>query len=198
MSACPSCCGDVASEIVPVTVSTTNLYIDDLPAIHRTETFEYADDAVSHKSFALEFYPYEGKSVEVFRNGVAQRYNTDFTVQNGYVILVVPLVDANDTIYVRYWHVDGVTQSSGAVGTIVSSAGTSLSGYLYMDGVTSRAWSSYSQLYDWFYDATYGSARRTALLLANDGTNFTLKDLTNVTYSGGELVNMNQFISTGA
>ena len=194
---CSSCCNPSA-EIVPVTINTTALYVDDLPAIHRTENFGYDDDPISHKSFELEFYPYEGKSVEVFRNSGAQRYGIDFTVQNGYVILTVPLVDSNDKIYVRYFHVDGVTQSSGAVGTIVSSAGNSLAGYLYMDGVTSRAWSSYTQLYDWFYDATYGPTRRSALLLSNDGTNFVLKALSDVSYVGEELVTLNKFISTGA
>ena len=197
MTSCPSCCGDVSAEIVPVTVSTTNLYIDDLPAIHQTQTFSYGDDAALHKNFLLTYAPYEGRSVEVFRNSGAQRYGIDFTIQNRYVTLTVPLIDANDTLYVRYWYIEGVSQAAAAVGTIVASVGDApgaLDTYLIMDGTTSHLWADFPELDVWF---TADANRGTQLLLVDNATSFTLRLFTDVTSSNGELTTLDKYICTG-
>lgn len=91
----------------------------------------------------------------------------------------------------------------------MAAAGTSLTGFLQMDGATSRDWSSYPLLYDWFWEGASvegspgdtgepGASRRSALLVAGyTGTVFTLIELKDVSYNGSTLVTLNKFISYG-
>jgi hypothetical protein len=106
-------------------------------------------------------------------------------------------------------HVEGTNFTNTAVGSIVASAGITLNGFHHMDGATSRQWDESPLLYDWFWagatvpglpaDAGLpGAARRAALLVEGyDGTNYTLRELKDVSYNGTALVTLNKFISYG-
>jgi hypothetical protein len=203
----------VSPEIVPVTINQQIIQINDSPAMFRSESFSYGDSD-DNRTFALDFYPYEAKSVEVYLNSGAQRYGTDYSVQGQYVVLNVALA-AGDQILVRYLSVDGtVASQTTSVGMLIGSAGLTLDGFLRMDGTTSHLWADYPTLKNWFWAdgntvssgigdpndlADQGATRRSQLLVPGyDGTTFQLVSLQDTSYNGVQLVTMNKFISFGA
>lgn len=194
-------CGYSSScpEPVNVTVNNQIIQIKDAPAMSRVDTFVFGDSA-DNRTFALSFFPYEPRSVQVYFNSGAQRYSFDYQVQGQYIILTNALV-AGDQIFVRYISVDGyVSSQTSTLGMLVSfSPGAGLvDGYLRMDGTTSHLWSSYPTLQSWFYDSGSGAARRADLLESFDGSSFVLKALYDSSYDGVNLVTLNKYISLGA
>lgn len=209
---CPSCYESNSPEIVPVTVNQTVIQINDSPAMFRTDTFSYGAVA-DNRTFALTYYPYEPKAVEVYLNSGAQRYGVDYSVQGQFVVMTSALV-SGDMILVRYLSVSGaVASQANSVGMLIASSGPTLDGFLRMDGTTSNLWSSFPTLMNWFWadgtgisagllnpadTAEPGKTRRADLLIACTGTNFTLKLLQDTSYDGVQLVTLNKFISLGA
>ena len=210
---CPSCFESNAPEIVPVTVNQTIIKIDDSPVMHRVQTFSYGY-AADNRTFDLSHFPYDPKSVEVYLNSGAQRYSTDYTVQGQYVVMTNAL-QSGDQILVRYISVDGtIASQTTTVGMLIGSAGTTLEGFLRMDGTTSHLWADYPTLKNWFWAdgtgvsagignpadaAEQGATRRSQLLKAGyNGTSFTLILLQDTSYDGTQLVTLNKFISLGA
>lgn len=219
-TSCPSAFEFSCPEIVPVTVNQTIIQIEDSPAMHRTQQFTYsgAGTQADKKTLALDYFPYEPRSVNVVRNSGVQRYGVDYSVQGQYVVLTTALADSNDEVYVTYLSVAGTVASQGAsVGSIVAAAGTSLDGFLRMDGTTSYLWADYASLKTYFWDsdtplsraadvaasggyagaaATRYSRRSTLLVDTYTATAFTLVSLQDVSYNGDTLVTLNKFIKT--
>lgn len=194
-------CGYSSScpEPVNVTINNQIIQIDDAPAMNRVDSFNFGDVA-DNRTFALSFFPYEPRSVQVYLNSGAQRYETDYRVQGQYVILNNALV-SGDQIFVRYLSVDGyVSSQTSTVGMLVSfSPGTgAIDGFLAMDGTTSYLWSNYPTLQSWFNDPTNGAARKNDLLQSYTGSNFVLRELYDTSYDGTNLVTLNKYISLGA
>jgi hypothetical protein len=205
-------CGYASScpEPVNVNISQTILQIKDSPAMHRVENFLYSPTG-ENRTFALQFFPYEPRSVEVYQNSGAQRYGIDYTVQGQYVIMITAL-QPGDSLLVRYLSVDGtVSSQASSVGMLVSSAGTQLDGFLRMDGLLSHAWADYLPLRNFFWagadsanvgnpadTSLPGKERRDGLLLNVSTSNFTLVFLQDTVYDGTSLKSLNKFISLGA
>lgn len=213
---CPSAFEFSCPEIVPVTVHQTIVQIEDSPAMYRTQRFKHSSVQVDgkvtadNKTLSLDYFPYEPASVLLVRNTGVQRFGVDFDVQGQYVVLTTPIIDADEEIFVTYLSVAGtVASQGGAVGSIVSAAGTTLTGYLRFENSTSHVWNTYSALRNWFWgdgvspvnkasDAGTGiyRTRRDTLLTTYSTTNFTLVSLQDVSYDGANLVTLNKFIKT--
>lgn len=216
MSSSTSCYRSSCPEPVNVTINKTEIKIEDSPAMHRVDYFTYNDPKTTdNRTFPLSFFPYEPRSVALFLNSGAQRFGTDFAVHGQYIVLTTPLV-SGDIVMVRYLSVDGVVASQGStVGSIISSGGNLLDGYLLMDGTTSYSWALNLPLKNWFWanssggisagigdpndNVTPGKDRRDQLLLGDySGANFTLVRIQDTVYDGTSLKTLNKFISRGA
>lgn len=210
---CPSCFETVSPEIVPVTVNKTIIKINDSPVMHRVDTFSFGSSS-DNRTFGLTYFPYEPKSVEVYLNSGAQRYAVDYTVQGQYIVMTNAL-QTGDQIFVRYVSVDGaIASQTTTVGMLIGSAGSTLEGFLRMDGTTSHLWADYMTLKNWFWangssvsagigiktdPAEPGATRRNQLLKSDyNETSFTLIALQDTSYDGTQLVTLNKFISLGA
>jgi hypothetical protein len=210
---CPTCYETTSPEIVPVTINQQIIKIDNSPTMFRSEAFSFGDSS-DNRTFALAYFPYEPKSVEVYLNSGAQRYLTDYSVQGQFLVMANAL-QSGDQILVRYVSVDGsVASQTTTVGMLVASAGLTLEGFLRMDGgVSTYTWSSYPTLKNWFWAdgtgvsagvgipsdaAEPGASRRSSLLGTYDGTNFELVLLQDTSYDGTQLVTLSKFISYGA
>lgn len=205
-------CGYASScpEPVNVNIAQTVIQIGNSPAMHRVQDFSYSESS-DNKTFGLQYFPYEPRSVQVSRNSGDQRYGYDYTVQGQFLVLLNPLL-LGEQIQVRYLSVDGtVSSQTSTVGMLVSSAGTTLEGFLRMDGETSHNWAENLPLRDWFWQGASGAGigepsdtqepgkeRRDKLLQSVTSTTFTLVLLQDTVYDGTSLKTLNKYISRGA
>lgn len=213
MSSSNSCYRSSCPEPVNVTINKTEIKIDNSPALSRVDFFSFGDSA-DNLTFGLSFFPYEPRSVSVFLNSGAQRFGIDYAVHGQYLVMQNPLV-SGDSLMVRYLSVDGVVASQGStVGSIISSAGSVLDGFLLMDGTSQYNWDVNLPLKQWFWASSSGvsggignpadpvepgKTRRDELLVAGYTTNvFSLVRIQDTVYDGSTLKTLNKFISRGA
>jgi hypothetical protein len=195
---CPSCYQNSYPEAPDITINETNLTIDDTPAVFKDEYVLYSSGALAtdKKTVTLGAYPYEPQSVQVFKNALNQRQGTDFIVTGNLVVLTVALT-ATDEIHISYFALLGASTASIATGVVVSSAATSMTGYLAMDGATAFNKATYTALWDFLVTNSSLLETYTAPLTAGAYTGtFTLIKMQSAFYNGSTLVTLNGFIKT--
>lgn len=163
------CFVDSYPEPTSVTVNENVTQYNGINARWVEEVFTGAS-LVNHKSGALSYFPVANGAVTLFLNSGAQRQGVDYVLSANMFAMVSPLLDA-DVVMVKYLAYDtAVPDQELQVGQIVFSANNSApTGFIVADGTTAHSKEDYAVLYA--FATTY------SLVLSEDATTFTLKDL---------------------
>lgn len=176
-----------------INITQTTITIDGVDSMFNDEVFLIGGSSPNHAisvdstgaytRLVLTNQPYARESLEVHKNGVLQRYGTDYWLSGQTVILTTAAV-ASDTFAANYVSLSAVAASSedqSPVGTLKpfdwgSSVLNVPYGWLACDGTTSLAKATYPSL--WTFVNSEGYA------LSSTTTHFVLKNLSVVVYDG--------------
>lgn len=184
MTWCPSCYQNSCPEAPDITINQTTIEFDGENAYFHDEYFSRAAGTVVeaavgsglYKLITLAYTPVSNASVQLTRNALIQRQGIDFIVVGRYIYLTVG-AELTDSFQVRSFSASGASAEIAdvAAGTMLTYNGTTLEGFLKMDGTTSYLVSAYPTL------SAYLVANPD-LYVSHDGTNFVLKQLFETVY----------------
>lgn len=196
--ACGVCCETSCPAPVPVTVNLTTIEFDGSNAYFHQLRFSRAAGTVvavegKYILINLPHTPVSSAEILVAGNSGVMRKDADYVVSGSQIYLVNEA--AVDSEYlVRWFSTEGApSDESGSsmftTGYLQAFYEDPGSGWLVMDGATSRSVAAYAAL------AAY-LAMHPNLVVSMDASTFVLKALTSMVYTGTDVQTLNMYIHT--